>query len=218
MKKKLFRFLTILLFLTVLFILGCNIWINFRHQNLLYEDIKKIPFNQVGMVLGTSKYLKNRKPNPYFFYRLEAAIKLYKAKKIEIILVSGDNRKVNYNEPKQMTLYLLKKGIPENKIVQDYGGRRTLDSVIRGNLIFDLSKFTIISQEFHNERAVFIAKHYDLEVVAFNAKAVSYNSILSLKNEWRECLARVKAVIDILLQVQPAIGGKKEPILVLGHQ
>lgn len=211
--NKLIKLILILFSLTLLVIFLCNFWVIQSSKNKLYNDLHTIPHNKVGLVLGTSKFLTNRKLNPYFKSRLDAAILLYNNKKIDVILVSGDNRKVNYNEPKQMTLYLLKRNIPENKIIQDYGGRRTLDSVLRANSIFDLTKFTIISQQFHNERAVFIANRHGLNVVAFNAKAINLNSF-SIKNTIRESFAKVKAVLDIILQVKPEIGGKKEPILV----
>jgi SanA protein len=212
--KHLVKLIVISISITLLLIICCDLWITFSSKNQLFDSINNLPHNKVGMILGTSRYLSNGKPNLYFKNRMDAGILLFKKKKIDFILVSGDNRKVNYNEPKQMTLYLLSKGIPEHRIIQDYGGRRTLDSVIRGNLIFDLTQFTIISQEFHNERAVFIANNHNLNVVGFNAKPVLYNTILSLNNRLREYLARVKAVFDILLNIQPEIGGNKEPILV----
>ncbi|MFA9290354.1 MAG: vancomycin high temperature exclusion protein [Solirubrobacteraceae bacterium] len=205
-------FLVLLSFLTI--IIGCNFYIKFSVKNQLYDSINSIPYNKVGMVLGTSKYLKNRELNLYFINRMEAAIALYKAKKIDFILVSGDNRNVNYNEPKQMTIYLLNKGIPEDRIILDYAGRRTLDSVLRAHTIFNLKKFTIISQKFHNERAVFIANKYKMQVVAFNAKTVK-PIIPYIKNEiLREYLARVKAVLDLLNNVKPQVEGLIEPILV----
>ncbi len=213
MMKKLFKLLFLGVFLILLVIFCCDIWITHTSKNQLYDDVKTLPHNKVGMILGTSKYLKNTKLNPYFINRIEAAIILYNAKKIDFILVSGDNREVNYNEPKQMTLHLLSHGIPEDRIIQDYAGRRTLDSVLRGFSIFNLTKYTIISQKFHNERAIFIANKHNLNVVGFNAKPV-FQSTLSLKNQLREYLARVKAVLDIFLDIEPEIGGKKEPILV----
>jgi SanA protein len=126
-------------------------------KDLVYKDVNSIPKNKVGLLLGTSKYLRSGELNQYFENRIQATVDLYNAKKIEFIVISGDNRKMSYNEPQDMKRELLMHGIPEEKIFLDYAGFRTYDSVIRMNKIFGQSNFTIISQDFHNRRAIFIA-------------------------------------------------------------
>src|SRR5690606_7092746 len=96
-------------------------------------DIKK---NKVGLLLGTAKYYKDGGINLYFKYRINAAVELYESGKIEYILVSGDNRSLNYNEPMTFKKELIKRGIPANRIFLDYAGFRTLDSVVRSKAIF----------------------------------------------------------------------------------
>jgi SanA protein len=123
--------------------------------------------------LETSKFLKNGQINLYYQNRILAAIELYKAGKIKYIIVSGDNSVANYNEPLDMKNDLVLLGVPDSLIYLDYAGFRTFDSVMRANKIFGQDKFFVISQLFHNERTVFIARHYDIEAFGYNAKDVT---------------------------------------------
>jgi SanA protein len=142
---------------------------------------------------------------------MNAADELIKNKKIEYVLVSGDNRTVNYNEPKYMRNYLLKLGVDSGYIISDFAGRRTLDSVLRSYEIFNQNNITIISQKFHNERAVFIARKNGINAIAFNAKYPYQNNfqniIINIKTFAREFLARDIAVYDFLIGKQPEILG-----------
>ena len=174
----------------------------------VYTSLDKIPYNKVGLVLGTSQYLAGGRKNLYFYYRMEAAVQLYQAGKISYLIVSGDNRHQSYNEPEAMKNELVKRGIPEKTIFLDYAGLRTLDSVIRCKEIFGQDKFTIISQKFHNERAIYIAKYYNLDVIGFNAKDVT--SPAGLKTKAREFLARFKMLLDLYItHTQPRFLGEK---------
>ena len=199
-------FITILLSLGF-FITFSNLWVKKEAENRIYSSIEKIPSNKVGLVLGTSKYLKNGQVNLYFIYRIQAAVDLFNAGKIDYILISGDNGSKNYDEPTDFKNELIKKGIPADNIFLDYAGFRTLDSVVRTKEIFGQNSFTIISQKFHNERAVFLAKYFGIEAIAYNAKDVK--GVFSLRVKIREYLARSKAVLDIILGVQPKFLGRK---------
>ena len=149
-----------------------NSWIVRSTKSQLYDDIDKIPFRNVAMVLGTSAKARNGLDNLFFNYRLEAAAQLFKVGKVKHILVSGDNHIEGYDEPTEMKNALIKLGVPDSCITMDCAGFRTLDSVIRTKEVFGQNSFTIVSQEFHNERAVFLANKYGMDVVAFNAKDV----------------------------------------------
>ena len=168
-----------------------------------FSSIDKIPYNRVGVLLGTSKYRKKKIHNLYFDYRIEAAAALFHAGKIDFIIVSGDNRKEDYDEPKQMMVDLMALGVPEHKIFKDKAGIRTLDSVIRAKKVFGLNKFTIISQKFHNERAIYIAEKNGLDVIGFNAQDVTKS--YGFKTNLREKMARVKVVLDIIFGIQPKV-------------
>jgi SanA protein len=168
-----------------------------------FSSIDEIPYNRVGVLLGTSKYRKKKIHNLYFDYRIEAASALFHAGKIDFIIVSGDNRKEDYDEPEQMMVDLMALGVPEQKIFKDKAGIRTLDSVIRAKKVFGLNKFTIISQKFHNERAIYIAEKNGLDVIGFNAQDVTKS--YGFKTNLREKMARVKVVLDIIFGIQPKV-------------
>ena len=143
----------------------------------------------------------------YFEYRIRATIQLYKSGKIKYVLVSGDNGNNNYDEPTAFKNELISRGIPAEKIYLDYAGFRTLDSVIRAHAIFGQSSFTIISQKFHNERAIYLAEKKRLNVVGYNAEDLTTNA--GMKTKVREIFARTKAFLDILFGVGPKFYGEK---------
>jgi SanA protein len=188
-------------------VLLANMVINRFSENYLYSDIKQIPSNKVGVLLGTSQFRGNGSENLFFTYRISAAVELYNAGKIEFIIISGDNSTLNYNEPMLMKKELVKRGVPEGRIFLDFAGFRTFDSMIRAEKIFGQSQFTVISQEFHNQRAVYIARHNGIDAIAYNAKDVS--AYFGFKTMLREKFARVKVFIDMLLGEEPHFLGEK---------
>lgn len=203
-KIKWFLIITIIVIVAVVWI--ANSVINNNTSALVYDDTTQIPYNKVALLLGTSKNLNSGQPNQYFANRIKATVDLYNAHKIEIIVISGDNSKKDYNEPLDMKTELIKQGIPEDKIYLDYAGFRTFDSVIRMNKIFGQKSFTIISQKFHNQRAVYIALKNNINAIGFNAKDVdAYNGF---KTQLREKFARVKVFIDMFLGKQPKFLGE----------
>lgn len=172
-----------------------------------YSDVNLIPENKVGLLLGTSKTLGSGLPNQYFDNRISAAVQLFKTGKIKFLVISGDNSRVGYNEPLDMKNALLAQGVPDSVIYLDYAGFRTYDSMIRMKEIFGQSSFTVISQEFHNRRAIYIGEKFDLNVVGFNARDVDvYNGF---RTKVREKLARVKVFVDLLINKKPRLLGEK---------
>ena len=214
--KRIFRIKTmvisliIFVSLSVISIVLADIRIKSVSKNYLYNDLTEIPYKKVGLVLGTAKYLQNGQINLYYQYRIDAAVALYKAGKISYIVVSGDNSRKTYDEPTQMKADLVLGGVPEEVIFLDYAGFRTWDSVVRIKEIFSQDDFTIISQRFHNERAVFLAQRYGLSAVGFNAKDV--NKYCGFKTNLREKLARVKVFVDLLTNKKPRFLGEKVEI------
>ena len=191
----------------ILFVYLCNFWLIQSTKAWVYDDIEKIPSNDVVLVLGANPVIYGIYKNPYFYNRIEAAFELYQAGKVKHFLVSGDNHRKGYNEPEAMKQALMKKGVPETDITLDFAGFRTLDSVIRSKEVFQQKRFTILSQEFHNYRALFIAQRNGIDAVAYNAKPVNNGSS---KTIYREYFARCKAVIDLyLLNKQPKFLGDK---------
>lgn len=204
--KKL-KVLTVVLLITSITVIAINYFITKTASHQTYNSINHIPKNKVGLVLGTSKTTSNGNINLYYTYRLKAAIELFRSGKIEFILISGDNSRKDYNEPIDFKNDLIKNGIPENKIYLDYAGFRTLDSIVRAKEIFGLNAFTIISQKFHNERALYLSRHYNINAIAFNAKDVQGR--YGLKTKLRESVARTKASLDMMFNVQPKFLGER---------
>ena len=208
---KTIRYFLYLLLGVAGFVMFCFLLVEFGSNKRIFRSVNHVPQNQVGLVLGTSQYLRNGQVNLYFKYRIEATVLLFKEGKIKYILVSGDNRIVNYNEPERMRRELVKHGIPNENIILDYAGFRTLDSVVRSKKVFGQNSITIISQKFHNKRALYIASHYQMNAIAFNAKGVSLRS--GLKTSIREVFARVKMILDLyVLQKEPHFLG--DPISI----
>jgi len=173
-----------------------------RHHSVL----SALPHTKVALVLGTSKYIAKGRPNLYYTQRIMAAASLYKAGKVEYLLVSGDNRKLNYNEPATMRRDLVAAGVPKEKITCDFAGFRTLDSIVRAKRVFGQDRLIIVSQRFHNERALFLAQASGVDAVGYDADE---SSTQSAKVALRENLARVQAVLDVwVLHTRPKFLGE----------
>jgi SanA protein len=172
-------------------------------------DLHALPYNRVGLLLGTCKTKRDHTTiNPFWKYRLEAAYRLWKAGKISRILISGDNGWHGYNEPQDFADAFRRLGVPDSVLVFDFAGFRTHDSVIRCRKVFGQKRVTIISQQFHNERALYIAKHCGLDAVGYNAQDVSFRD--NLYNAVREKMARVLMFADLyVLHTKPHFLGKK---------
>lgn len=176
-----------------------------------WSDPDSIPANHTALVLGCIPRIPGRGPNLYFLARMDAAAELFLTGKVRYLLVSGDNHIKGYNEPEAMKTALIDRGVPEERIVCDYAGLRTLDSVVRAKEIFGQNRITIVSQEFHNQRALFIARARGIDAVGYNARGVS--GPVSWKTTLREHLARAKAVLDVyILNKQPRHLGQPIPI------
>ncbi len=164
-------------------------------EGKIYENIDNVPKCKVGVVLGCSKYLRNGRPNLYFQQRINAAKELYLSDQVEFLLVSGDNSTKYYDEPTTMKNDLVQLGVPENKIYCDYAGLSTLDSVLRAKEVFNENRFVVISQDFHVRRAVYIGMAHDIDMIGYSSGSIS--GLGSVRTEIRECLARVKTIMDV---------------------
>ncbi|WP_447951498.1 SanA/YdcF family protein [Chryseobacterium koreense] len=197
----------------ILFVLGifsvwlANLTVTKSSAKYVTSDLSKLGNQKVGLVLGTSEKTGRGYPNYYFRYRIDAAEKLYKSGKVQYLIVSGDNSQKDYNEPEDMMNALIARGIPKDKIYQDFAGFRTLDSVLRAESIFGQKSFIIVSQKFHNERAVYLARKNNIQAFGFNATDVREMGGLKTKN--REYFARAKVFVDLLFGVDSKFGGER---------
>ena len=213
MKKRKNLIVWILIIATVLSIIAmfvCDALVKKDADRCLFNNVNKIPQTKTALLLGTSRLRANGKANDYFFNRIYATASLYKSGKIHAIVISGDNGKKTYNEPEDMKAELVARGIPDSCIYLDFAGFRTYDSVIRMNKIFGQTTFIIVSQKFHNERAIYIAHRFGWKAYGLNAKEVT--AFWGLKTSIREKFARVKLFIDLLFNIKPKFLGNPIPI------
>ena len=192
------------------------IWLVYNNDKMakeasafIYSDISKVPPKKALLLLGTTKYLTGKRTNYFYKYRIESAVRLFKAGKVKAIVVSGDNGSKFYDEPTAMHDDLVARGVPSKYITLDYAGFRTLDSIVRAKAIFDLKDYIIVSQRFHLERAIYIAHTKGQKVIGFVAKDFK-NTVWAKRMEHRELLARAKAFLDIhILGTEPKFYGSK---------
>lgn len=198
----------IILILPLLIVCGCYAIVELNARGKVYNNTTDIPHNRVGLVLGTNPVISSGKTNYYFKHRIDAAAQLFKAGKVDYLLVSGDNHTSSYDEPTAMRDALMAQGVPESRIVLDYAGFRTLDSIIRAHEVFGQSSFTVISQPFHNKRSICIGSLNNIEVIGYNAQDVVRRKAW-YKQLLRESLSRVNMFIDHLRGKQPHFLGEK---------
>ncbi|STD59060.1 SanA/YdcF family protein [Empedobacter falsenii] len=209
--KKSFYTLLILGIGSLLFTAFANYKIENSTEEFVTDKLEILPKTKVAIVLGTAPNLVSGYQNYYFTYRIEAATELYQSGKVTYFILSGDHGRKNYNEPEAMKQALIKNGVPENVIYLDYAGFRTLDSMIRSKEIFSQNEFIVVSQEFHNQRAVYIARQNGINAYGYSAKDV--NKHAGLKTNIREYFARTKVFIDSFFGVQPKFLGEKIEII-----
>lgn len=192
----------------ILFALFSNLYIVSSSAPFVFHESAALPENSVGLVLGTTPRLAGGAVNPHFKNRIDAAAFLYHTGKVKHLLVSGDNHLREYNEPVAMKSALMAEGVPESAMTLDYAGLRTLDSVVRAREIFGQSKLTIITDEFHAYRAVFLSKKHGIDAVAYCSEDIPFE--VSARARMREYGARIKAVLDLyILHAQPKFLGEK---------
>jgi SanA protein len=209
-RKKVIGIFLICFFLLSIWILYyANSKVNRDTDSFIFKNLRDVPAERVGLVLGTSRYTSSGKANPFFYNRIQAAKTLFFSGKVQYLLLSGDNRYFSYNEPREMRKELLRMGIPDSVIVMDFAGFRTLDSVVRGKKVFKLKRFIIVSQEFHGRRAVFIARFHQIDAIAYVAK--DPHAEYSWTVEMREYFARVAMLLDLyLFHTEPYFLGEEK--------
>ncbi|WP_294677000.1 ElyC/SanA/YdcF family protein [uncultured Fluviicola sp.] len=189
---------------------GANWAIESNAEGKIFDKVSNCPKVKVALVLGTSRTNKQGNDNLYFSYRIKAAVELYRAGKVKYILVSGDNSIATYDEPTDMKNALVAAGIPANRIFLDYAGFRTLDSMERALKVFGQKEVIVISQRFHNERAIYLGEHFGMTVYGYNAQDVV--KMGGFKTKVRERFARMKVFWDIVFGVDSKFLGPQVKI------
>ena len=180
----------------------CNIWVFGLTNGRTYTKISKIPPREVAIVLGTSPRMRSGVSNPYFTKRMDATALLYHHGKIKQILVSGEKSK-GYDEPAAMREYLIyQEGVPASIIIEDPKGFNTYKSILRCKNVYYKDNVIIVSQGFHNLRALFFARNNNMNALGFDARDVTKPESY-YRNQSREILARVAAVVYYILGISP---------------
>ena len=197
--KRIIQSVTIMLITMIIVIVCCHCVIMFSAQNRCYDNLSDLPFHEYGLLLGTSPITPQGEHNYYFDTRIQATAELYHHGKIRRIIASGGNYidQGGCNELTAMRDSLIAYNIPDSAIILDYQGTRTLYSILQAKTICNHANVTIISQKYHNERAIYLARHYGLEAVAYNAVMPNITK-KKIRNISREFLARVKLFIDLV--------------------
>ena len=208
MKRKVLYAILVITLSVPITIAGALALVRRASAGRLYSSTAAIPHRELGLLLGCSRHLRDGSPNPFFDTRVQAAAELFSARKIDYLLVSGDNHTTGYDEATDMRSALLQAGVPAGRVYCDCAGFRTLDSVVRAREIFGHSSITVISQKFHNQRAIFLAGHHGIDAIGYSAQDADLGDVSGTHR--REQFARVKAALDIyLLRTKPRFMGSK---------
>lgn len=182
-------------------VIGCNLAVNYNAKGRVFDRCEDVPHNTYGLLLATSPITPGGAHNFYFDNRITAADSLYKHGKIDYIIASGGDYRAEHkfgcDEPSAIRDSLVARGVPAERIILDYEGTRTLNSIVRAKHN-GIDSLTFISQRDHNERAIRIADRLGIKTVAYNAKP-SHIRRNRIKNTLREYLARVKMYIDFVV-------------------
>ena len=207
LKKLIFLFLFLLVAGFVI-IWSLHLYISSTSSSRIFNNLESVPVTHTVIILGASVHADG-KLSPILQDRVDTGLKLYTSGKAKRFLLSGDNRREDYDEVNSMRNYLLERNVPENHIFIDPAGIDTYDSMYRSREIFEVPSAIVVTQQFHLPRAIFIAKNLGLNYIGYPADSRQYKTEGSLKR--REKLANLKAVIELLIQ-SPAPIGAKTPI------
>ncbi len=190
-------------------ICGLRIWVNARTAGRIYTNAGEVPPAPVALVLGAGLW-RDGSPTPALYDRVATAVDLYQAGRVKKLLMSGDNRFVNYNEPAAMKKLAIQLGAPAEDIVLDYAGRRTYDSCYRAKEIFGVRQVVVVTQRFHLDRALFLCDALGVESVGVIADRRVYQTLRWW--ELREVLATAGAWWDVNVRHPVPVLGEKLPI------
>ena len=199
-QKKMFITICCVIVAIIAVIFFCDGLVSYKTSSRTYDDPEEIPHNTYGLLLGTSPVTRQGTHNYMFVNRIKAAVTLFNEGKIDTIIASGGSykgtEKHGCDEPQAMKDSLIARGVPADRILLDYDGTRTLKSIENAKNTYGLDTVTLISQKFHNERAIYLADRKGIQTIGYNAAA---SPILKsrIKNRSREYLARVKMFIDL---------------------
>ncbi|MBN2085353.1 MAG: YdcF family protein [Anaerolineales bacterium] len=194
------------------FVIGLPwIYVRLKTQSRIYRTVADAPEAPVAIVFGAGLY-RDGTPMPVLADRVAMAVDLYKAGKVRKLLLSGDNRFPEYNEPEAMRQYAISLGVPEADLVSDFAGRRTYDSCYRAQYVFQVKKAILVSQEFHLPRAVYLCDQLGIEAVGVASDRRAYRTFSLIQWNLREWPACIFAIIDTQITRPQPVLGPVEPL------
>jgi SanA protein len=201
LKTKLVKWLSIIILALLIGVpIGARIWITCSVQDRIYSDLNRVPKCHMAIVLG-NQALPGEIPSPKLASRCDKAIELYKAGKIDQLLMTGDGRASSNNEPVTMRKYAISKGVPEKAVICDPLGMRTYDSVYRTRYIYGQKSIIVVTHSYHVPRTLFLAR-----AVGLDAYGVSSDLPGEPRDQIRECIACVSALLDVyVLDPKPSM-------------
>ncbi|MEZ0395001.1 MAG: ElyC/SanA/YdcF family protein [Anaerolineales bacterium] len=205
-----FRILLGLLLAGMVFLLAARL-VTARYARPRLYALQEVPARRAAIVFGAG-LRRDGTPTAVLRDRVEMAVRLYFAGKVERLLFSGDNRFVDYNEPAAMRQYALALGVPPEVIVLDYAGRRTYDTCYRARHIFRLEQAILVTQSFHLPRALYTCNRLGLEAIGVAADFRTYHFSSMLYWKMREALATAGAFWDLYVSHPLPVLGEEEPI------
>jgi len=211
LKKSVHMFNTILIILgitVIVVVVGARLTTQIYASSRTYS-VESVPANPVAIVFGAG-LLRDGTPTAVLRDRIQTAAELYFSGQVQVLLMSGDNRFVDYNEPGAMRSYAISLGVPEDAIVLDYAGRRTYDTCYRAGQIFGVSQAILVTQDYHLPRAVFICNLLGLQAVGVPADQRVYSAHILW--QIRELPATVVALWEVLITKPEPVLGNPEPI------
>ncbi len=175
-------------------------------QGRLYDNLQAVPKHHVAVVFGAG--VRNGRPTPMLYDRVASAADLYKAGVVDKLLMSGDNRFIDYNEPEVMRRTAVQLGVPESDIVMDYAGRSTYETCYRARAIFGLKDAILVTQRFHLDRALMTCSNLGVQAIGYVADRRAYGASL-----WYSTLREIPATLNALVEVFVT-----KPLPVLGER
>lgn len=170
------------------------------------RTVAEVPGQDVAMVFGAG--LRDGRPTPYLAHRLDAAAELYRMGKVKVVLVTGDNSRVEYDEPDAMRTYLTERGVPDGRIVSDYAGFDTWDSCVRAKKIFGVDRAVLVTQGFHIRRAIALCGSAGIQ--SYGVGVAERHDVTWYYGGAREMLAAGKAALDAAVKPDPRFLGAQE--------
>lgn len=210
-KKKSFRKILLYILLSLLVIFLAPVVIAYVSSLGKRFPLGVAPQGKTAVVFGAGLY-RDGSPSPVLRDRVSTAAELYKAGKVQKLLMSGDNSTLSYNEPGAMKKYAMQLGIPENAIVLDYAGRRTYDTCFRAKAIFGITEATLVTQDYHLPRALFICRNLGVNAAGVSADRRKYNLVTYIYWRIREIPATFSAFVDVFITHPEPILGDPLPI------